>query len=318
VKLKDLYLGIVQEGIKHDPRTNKEIDNYLLSVKKEYDSLKGAEKKMFDKERLANPFSDTRIIFGNPDKSIRRIMAGIDIEVGELLLADRLNRKGKKIDLVFSHHPEGRARAEFYKVMAVQFDILKGLGLPAKKIKNLLDERMQEVERKVHAANCTRTQDAARLLGIPLMCAHTPADNFAYEYTKAYLEKRRPKTIADIFDILSEIPEYKIAAANKQGPKLIHGRLSSPCGKVLIEMTGGTEGSKKIYPELVKAKVKTIIGMHMSEEHFKKAKKYKLNILMAGHISSDTLGINLLLDEIEKKEKLDIIECSGFNRIRRT
>jgi hypothetical protein len=40
-------------------------------------------------------------------------------------------------------------------------------------------------------------------------------------------------------------------------------------------------------------------------------------VVIAGHISSDTLGLNLLLDEIEKEEKLKIINCSGFRRIRR-
>jgi putative NIF3 family GTP cyclohydrolase 1 type 2 len=58
--------------------------------------------------------------------------------------------------------------------------------------------------------------------------------------------------------------------------------------------------------------------MHLSEEHFKKVKDANLNVVIAGHISSDTLGLNLLLDNIEKEEKFEIIECSGFRRIRRT
>jgi hypothetical protein len=40
-------------------------------------------------------------------------------------------------------------------------------------------------------------------------------------------------------------------------------------------------------------------------------------VVIAGHISSDTLGLNLLLDRIEKEEKLETICCSGFYRIRR-
>jgi hypothetical protein len=42
-----------------------------------------------------------------------------------------------------------------------------------------------------------------------------------------------------------------------------------------------------------------------------------LNVVIAGHISSDNLGLNLLLDRIEKEESLQIIGCSGFNRIKR-
>ena len=82
-------------------------------------------------------------------------------------------------------------------------------------------------------------------------------------------------------------------------------------------MTGGTEGPKKIYPRLSQAGVGTIVGMHMSEDHFRYAKDEHINVVIAGHIASDTLGMNLLLDEIEKAGRLNIISCSGFVRIKR-
>jgi putative NIF3 family GTP cyclohydrolase 1 type 2 len=84
-------------------------------------------------------------------------------------------------------------------------------------------------------------------------------------------------------------------------------------------MTGGTEGSKDVFDKLYKAGVRTLISMHLSEEHFKKVKDANLNVVIAGHISSDTLGLNLLLDRIEKQagERFEITACSGFNRVRR-
>ena len=59
---------------------------------------------------------------GRLDRQVRNILAGIDIETPELLLADRLNEKGAGIDLVLAHHPEGRAYANFYEVMKMQAD----------------------------------------------------------------------------------------------------------------------------------------------------------------------------------------------------
>jgi hypothetical protein len=35
-------------------------------------------------------------------------------------------------------------------------------------------------------------------------------------------------------------------------------------------------------------------------------------------MSSDTIGINLILDEIDKVEPMEVISTSGFERIRRT
>ena len=90
-------------------------------------------------------------------------------------------------------------------------------------------------------------------------------------------------------------------------------------GKVSVEMTGGTEGSREVFDKMYKAGIRTLVCMHLSEEHFKKVKELNLNVIIAGHISSDTLGLNLLLDRIEKeaKQEFETISCSGFTRVRR-
>jgi putative NIF3 family GTP cyclohydrolase 1 type 2 len=82
-------------------------------------------------------------------------------------------------------------------------------------------------------------------------------------------------------------------------------------------MTGGTEGSRDILKSLSQGGVNTIVGMHMSEEHRKEAEKCHLNVVIAGHIASDNLGINLLLDKVLSGQKINIIECSGFRRVAR-
>ena len=57
--------------------------------------------------------------------------------------------------------------------------------------------------------------------------------------------------------------------------------------------------------------------MHFGETHFKNAKDEHINLVIAGHITSDNLGLNLLLDNLEKEEEINIISCSGFERIKR-
>jgi len=41
-----------------------------------------------------------------------------------------------------------------------------------------------------------------------------------------------------------------------------------------------------------------------------------LNVVIPGHISSDSLGVNLFLDELEKRG-IKIIPCSGLIRVSR-
>jgi len=271
----------------------------------------------FGKEQIRS-YGDTAILYGNPDIEVKKILLGIDIEVAELLLADRI-RQREGLDLVISHHPEGGAYARLHEVMQIQVDVLEKVGLSRNIAQKFLDERKLEVERKILPQNHTRPVDAARILDLPFMCMHTPADNHAFWFIKDLMEKKKPKTVQDIMKILMGVPEYREASRHNAGPRVILGNPKRSVGKILVEMTGGTEGPKDLFDKLYRAGVRTLVSMHLSEEHFKKVKDANLNVVIAGHISSDTLGLNLLLDRIEKKEKakFQIIDCSGFYRISR-
>jgi len=116
---------------------------------------------------------------------------------------------------------------------------------------------------------------------------------------------------------LKEIPEYQQAAKLGAGPKIYAGAVDNYLGRVAVtEITGGTEGSPKLYEKMAQAGLGTIVGMHLSEEHRKEAEAANINVVIAGHISSDSLGVNLFLDELEKRG-LEIIACSGLIRVSR-
>ncbi|MEM7816567.1 MAG: NGG1p interacting factor NIF3 [Candidatus Aenigmatarchaeota archaeon] len=314
MKLKTIYQEVIKKGIDVDVRGKKEIEKLLKNNREIYDKLDKREKEFFDTESFFNPFSDTRILNGDPEIDIKNILIGIDIDVSEVLLAERLNSIGKKIDLVISHHPIGRAYANFYEVMDLQVDIFLKEGLSLSVSENLLKERKSQVERKVHAVNHQRTVDVAKLLGINLFCMHTPCDNLAHQYIYKLIEKEKPNTLGKIIDILYEIQEYRESSKLGNPPKIVIGNKNSRVNKIHIEFTGGTEGPQEVYRELASKGVDTIISMHQSEEHFKKSKEANLNVIFASHIASDTLGVNLMLDHLEKKEKFKIFECSGFRR----
>jgi len=155
---------------------------------------------------------------------------------------------------------------------------------------------------------------------MPFMCVHTPADNHVAFFLQQLLNRRRPVSVQGIIDILMQIPEYKESAANLAGPRIILGAPNRPAGKIFVDMTGGTEGSKDVFDKMYKNGVRTLVEMHLGPDHFKKAKEANLSVVVAGHIASDNLGLNLILDRIEShfKEKLETLNCSGFRRIRRT
>lgn len=317
MKLRRIYEETVKIGIENDPRPRKEIEALFSKKKEEYRQLSEEKKIFFDEESLRNPFPDTRIVYGDPEAQIEKILVGIDIDTSELLLAHILNKGGEDIDLVLSHHPAGRALVSFYEVMDLQVDVLSQKGLNISLAEKLLLERKQEVERKISGSNFSKAKDAAELLRINFMCAHTPADNLAYRFLERFMRKLKPRTLKDIVESLLDIPEYAYAARNSCPPRIINGSPSSRVRNIHYEFTGGTEGPKTVYERLSQSGVDTIIAMHLSEEHFQLAKKFHLNVVLAGHISSDSLGVNLLLDRLEKISRLEILNCSGFKRFPR-
>jgi hypothetical protein len=317
MKLGKLYEEVVKIGIDNDPRGKAAVLKILEAKKKEYGQLK-KDKDCFDIESLSNPYADTRILNGDTDIDVKTIFVGIDIGGEELLLIDRLNEKrNKKIDLAISHHPAGGALARLFEVMPVQADVLAHYGVPIAIAESMVQERLKEVERRFMAANHMRPVDTARLLGIPFMCMHTAADNCAAHYLQDIFDKKKPQVLEEMIDILSGIYEYRYAIENRCPPKVILGSPKAKAGKILVDMTGGTEGSKEAFARLAASGVSTLVCMHLSEEHFKNAEKERLNVVIAGHISSDTLGMNIILDGLEKKEKLEIVSGSGFKRFKR-
>ena len=313
-----LYNFAIDWGIRHDPRGRRLINSLLEKQRQDYEKLDEAQKNLFDIEKFTNPYSDTRILNGDVEKPIKSILVGVDIEIGEVLLADRLRGGGKSIDLLLAHHPEGRAMANFYEVMEMQADILNKFGVPINVAEGILEDRIREVERRVLPLNHTRTVDAARLLEIELACVHTPADNCVTHFLQKRFDKLKPTFLSDIIDSLLEIPEYRQAALANAGPRPVAGSPKNRAGKVFVDMTGGTGGSKKAFEKLMHAGVGTVVGMHIGEEHLEEAKKHHVNVVIAGHIASDAVGINLLLDGLVRKYgKLEILACSGFTRVLR-
>ncbi|PLX21342.1 NGG1p interacting factor NIF3 [Candidatus Parcubacteria bacterium] len=310
---KEIYELSVKLGIKSDLRGAEHVKKSLTRVKEKYQKLSKEEKASFDTEKLINPYSDTRILVDNNKKKVKKVLVGIDMETPEILLADKLG----DVDLVIAHHPEGAALADLSDVMHLQADVLAGYGVPINIAESLMKRRVAEVSRGLAPVNHNRGVDAARLLKIDYMCTHTIADNLGADFLIKKLEKEKPEYVEDILNMLKKIPEYVEGEKQSAGPRLFNGGPENKCGKVAVtEFTGGTSGSKEIYEKMAQAGVGTILSMHMGEEYRKEAEKYHINVVILGHMSSDSLGMNLFLDEIEKKG-VEVVTISGLSRIKR-
>ena len=316
MKLKEIYDMVLKMGMEADPRGRAFVKKELKKEEEAYKKLDKDEKKEFDKERLKNPYADTRILYGGPNREIKRALVGIDMTTGEVVLADRLGEKGKKIDLIIGHHPRGRAMAELHDVMHLQEEFLRGLGVPINIAEGVMAKRISEVERRLMPANHMQVVDASRILDIPIMCTHTPADNVGWKFVQKLLDKKKPETVDDVIKLLKEVPEFAEGVKNGAGPKVVTGNKKNKAGKVIVKFTGGTSPGKEVYKEISEKGVGTIVGMHVPEEHLEEIKKYHINFVVSGHMASDSIGMNKICDALVKKG-VEVIACSGFIRVKR-
>jgi len=318
ITIQGIYDLALKLGLAADPRGTAGVKKYLAKTKRAYEALPASEKKYFNQSKLVDPYADSDIhLADRRDRPVKRVLVGIDIDVGEVLLADRLKQLGKPVDVVIAHHPFGQALVDLHEVMALQADVMHTLGVPLHVAENLMEERMGQVGRGIHPINHFRAIDAAKLLGVNLMNLHTLTDNLVDKFVRNFLKRQRPETVGEVVKALLTIPEYEQAKKVGAGPRLIFGRESNRAGKIMTEMTGGTEAGEKVYQELSHAGVSTLVSMHMAEKNLEQAKNALLNVVIAGHTSSDSLGMNLFLDELAKRG-VEIVPCSGLIRVNRS
>lgn len=308
---KQIYELALKMGIKNDPRGEKEVKKILADNKKEYKKLDKEKKKYADECSLFNPYSDSRLLTDDSDKKVKKLLVGIDMDLGELLLADKLGA-----DMVWAHHPEGRGLLDLDKVMHLQIDTLFAAGIAENIADKSMAKRMGEIKKGIHAINAYKNIQAAEALGLAYICTHTMADNITETFVKDVLKKKKCKTLGDIKKALLSIPEYEEGAKRGDGPEIYAGSEKSRAGKVHVFMTGGTSPGDDVYEKLSHAGVGTLVDMHMSKTALEKAEKHGLNVVCAGHIPSDSIGMNIIADEVEKKG-VKVIAVGGMIRVRR-
>lgn len=315
--IQQIYELAIKMGMDADPRGKTEVRRLLQKAKKDCKDLPEKKRKFFDKESFTNPYSDTRIFWGDPKLKVKKVLAGIDAGEAEVLLTDRLNQKGEGIDLLISHHPVAHALTALDEVMDLQVDIFAKAGVPENVAHALFETRKEAVHRQIGPLNHSRSVDAARLLNVPFMSIHTVWDNLGHNFMVNYLKDKKYTTVGDLVDIINEVPEFAESSKGKAAPSIVSGAATRRTGKVMVGFTGGTNPSKELYIELAKAGVGTIIEMHIQEEVIEELRKLHINIIDTSHMASDSIGANLFLDELEHLG-VEAVACSGLIRVKRS
>ena len=229
--------------------------------------------------------------------NIRKVLFGIDAGVPELLLAKQLG-----YDAVIAHHPQGgTATIDFYQVFKRHIRQMVAAGVPMEEAENAVRKRLEELEVEAHTRNYGHTVDVAKFLKMPYMNIHTPLDEVGRKLMTEKINSRIRKnsTVQDVVSALKELPEFKNAVTQI---KIRLGKAENPAGKVVVSHGAGTNGGYEIAKTYFKYGIGTVVYIHISPGDLKRLKAEKRgNLIVTGHVASDSVGINPLIHELEKR-----------------
>ncbi len=230
-------------------------------------------------------------------RKVRKVLATIDVGVGELLLARNLG-----CDAVIAHHPAGgKARLEGYKVFRRHVDQLKEAGVPPEAAEEAVKPKYRLLEIQHHPDNYDQTPSAAKRLRMPLVSIHSPCDEVGRQIVLRTIKNLDgDATVGDIVSRIRRLSEFRKAQSR------IEVRLGSPknrAGKVAISHAAYTNGGYDIARTYFQHGVNTISYIHILEADLAKLMVDGVgNMIVLGHIASDWLGLNPLLKELEKRD----------------
>ncbi len=245
---------------------------------------------------------------------LRRVMMGIDIAGAELLLARQLGMDG-----VIAHHPAGgNAHLHYPWVLTTQIDFLIDAGVPADVAEAAIRPKIRAAELTAQTRNFDHVPSIARLLGMPFLNVHLPLDEYgrrvmatAIEDHLAIVRSSREPLVRDVVAALAAIPELRDARTDIT---VAVGDESSPAGSVFVFHGAGTNGGFAAAKAMWDAGIGTVVYIHIAPpdaDQLRALNRAGRSVVVSGHISSDMIGINRYVAELERRG-LEVVRMSGL------
>ncbi|MEM3751468.1 MAG: Nif3-like dinuclear metal center hexameric protein [Candidatus Bathyarchaeia archaeon] len=229
-------------------------------------------------------------------KRVKRVLFGIDAGAPELLLAKQLG-----CDAVIAHHPPGgNAAINFHEVFKRHVQQMIAAGIPRREAEKAVEKRIEELEVEGHMRNYAHAVDVAKILKMPYMNIHTPLDEVGRRIMDEKIKSRvkENSSVKDVVSAVKELPEFKNAITDI---KIRLGKPENTAGKVVVSHGAGTNGGYEIAKTYFKHSIGTVVYIHISPADLAKLKADGIgNLVVTGHIASDSVGINPLIGKLEE------------------
>lgn len=247
-----------------------------------------------------------------PGENIKRVLAGIDMGTAELMLARQLG-----YDCVVRHHNLVPKLGHLGELVAEDhFKKMVANGVPINVAQKVMEHRKREVEIMFHGNNFSSASQCAKLLNMPFVGLHTPADLLGERTVEAKVEEvyaaKDTPTVGDLMDAIMTIREFR-DAPDGQRPNIWVGSRDSYAGKTIVDFSGGLAPELDELKAYIDAGVGTFVCMHMEGNIVKELQAdNRCNVIVCGHMASDSIGMNIILDEWERVGGIETTRIGGI------
>jgi hypothetical protein len=243
-------------------------------------------------------------------ENLKKALIGIDLDAPELIYA-----KDAGYDLVISHHPKGGdSTLNFPKVLDRHTEMMIEHGVPKAVAEETMAEMIYDAKCRAQIANYDHAPSIARLINMPYMNIHLALDEVGRKMMVQSVEKLSATSTNQelVNQLKSDWGEFRNA---KTDIDIRMGAPDNAIGKVVVAHACGTNGGSKVAKAYFDHGVDTVIYIHcigpesrkLKEEFESKGK----NLIITGHISSDSLGINPFIAELEDRG-MQVTPVSGI------
>ncbi len=232
-----------------------------------------------------------------PGQDLRRVLFGLDIGAGELMMARQLG-----YDVVIAHHPVGLPHRS-WAVFERHVDLLVGAGVPQEVARQAVEPKMSALRLRGQSRNYEQVPMAARRLGMPFLNIHCPLDEMGRRVMQRAIDTaltaNPESTVSDVAGALGVLPAAQRAETEITIPL---GDSSAQSGRVVVAHGALTNGGYHVARAYFEHGVDTVVYIHIAPEDLKRLRADdRGQLIVTGHVVGDAFGIGPYIDALRQR-----------------
>jgi len=237
---------------------------------------------------------------------IKKVLFGIDIDSSDLYYA-----KANGYDAVIAHHPQACVISS-YEVYRDHVKIMKRFGVPEEAAVKAVEGRCQEMRISNHMKNYDDTVSVARMLNMPFLNIHQPLDDIGRRLMQEKVDEVLSNENATLKDVVAALSSFREIKAARTKVELLMGDENQKPGRTVVAHGAYTNGGYDVANTYFEHGVNTVIYIHIPYSEYARLKKEaKGNLIVTGHIASDSIGINPFVEALRKRG-LEVVTIKGI------